>query len=150
MTGESTIRTFNLSKGKFMFRKTITLIALSLATTISFAQHEVGEGLSSDLDGKTIAWEYSGGRNYEIRFADGMLTYHRTNGDAAREWRSLVPYNARKIGENEYLVGWHEADRTNYVTLLFQLDQDRLFSSALLGNYDMIHFQEGRITSIGN
>jgi phenolic acid decarboxylase len=131
-----------------MLKNIFALVALSLVATICFGQHEIGEDLSRDLDGKTIAWEYSGGRNYEVRFEDGTVTYHRTNGDVAREWRSPVPYNARKVGADEYLVGWHEEDRSNYVTLLFQLGQDRLFSSALLGDYDTIHFQQGKINLV--
>jgi phenolic acid decarboxylase len=131
-----------------MYKKIFTSILFLVFAASSSAQHEVGEGLSSDLDGKTIAYEYSGGRNYEIRFEDGQVTYHRTNGDNAREWRSLVPYNAREVGTGEYYVGWNEADRKNYVTLLLHLNQNKLYSSALLGDYDMIHFQEAKITRI--
>jgi len=132
-----------------VFKKLSALFALSLAATFCWAQHEIGEGLSRDLDGKTIAWEYSGGRHYEIRFEGGELTYHRTNGEVAREWRSMVPYSARRVGEGEYLVGWHEVDLSNHVTLLFHLGENKIYSSALLGDYDLIHFQEGKITSIG-
>jgi phenolic acid decarboxylase len=131
-----------------MYKSIFTSIFLMVFAAGSSAQHEIGEGLSSGLDGKTIAYEYSGGRHYEIRFEDGNVTYHRTNGDNAREWRSLVPYNARLVGAGEYYVGWNETDRKNHVTLLLQLNQNKLYSSALLGDYDLIHFQEGRITSI--
>jgi hypothetical protein len=133
-----------------MYKKIITSILFMVFAAGSPAQDEIGEGLSSDLDGKTIAWEYSGGRHYEIRFGDGQLTYHRTNGEAAREWRSTVPYSAREVGEGEYLVGWHEIDLSNHVTLLFHLDQNKIYSSALLGDYDLIHFQEGRITKVSD
>lgn len=131
-----------------MFKNILITLSLFILAGSASAENEIGQNLSTYLDGKTIAWQYEGGRDYEIRFEDGMLTYHRTNGDVAREWRSMVPYMAREIREGEYLVGWHEKDISNYVTLLFRLDIKKVYSSAILDDYDLIHFQEAKITGI--
>lgn len=114
----------------------------------SLAADEITPNLSHDLDGKTLSWEYGGGRHYELRLADGMLTYRRTNGTEAREWRSHVPYNAHKIRDGQYMIGWHEVDISNYVTLLIDIKESKLYSSALLDDYDLIHFEQARIIRV--
>ncbi len=109
---------------------------------------ELGTNLTDMLDGTTVGWEYEGGRAYELRLEDGMLTYRRTNGRESREWRSLVPYLAHEVGEGQFMVGWQETDFGNYVTLFIDLANSRVYSSALLGDYDWIHFQEAEISSV--
>ena len=111
-------------------------------------QDELGANLTDKLDGTTVAWQYEAGRAYELRLEDGMLTYRRTNGRESREWRSLVPYHAHEVGEGQYMVGWQETDFMNYVTLFIDLANSKVYSSALLGNYDWIHFQEAEISSV--
>jgi phenolic acid decarboxylase len=131
-----------------MFKNILLGVFVTLIACSSLFADEISQNLSRELDGKTIAWEYDGGRNYELRVANGEITYRRTNGTNAREWRSLVPYTAHKIREGEFMIGWHEIDYSNYVTLLIDFNESKLYSSALLGNYDMIHFQEAKITDV--
>jgi|GEM_PF-1038008 len=132
---------------KLLSRFFLYTIFLTMASFNAFAD-EIGVNLNSDLDGKLIAYEYKGGRNYEIKFDSGRMTYHRTNGDGDLSWRSTVPYMTRKIAKGEYFIGWHETDISNYVTLLIHTEDKKLFSSAILGDYDLIHFQEAKIVSI--
>lgn len=134
--------------GKTVLTSLVYLLNCNILHAQEGQPDELGANLTDKLDGTTVAWQYEAGRAYELRMEDGMLTYRRTNGREAREWRSLVPYNAHEVGEGQYMVGWQETDNMNYVTLFIDLANSKVYSSALLGNYDWIHFQEATISSV--
>jgi len=131
-----------------MLKNSFWAVVISFFLITAVSADEIGTTLTGELDGTLLGWEYKGGRNYELKMDGGMVTYRRTNGTEAREWRSVVPYLAHKVHEGEYMIGWHEKDISNYVTLFINLNDSKLYSSALLDDYDLIHFQEARITGV--
>ena len=57
-----------------------------------------------------------------------------------------IPYRSRKIGDDLYIVNWHEKDKPDFVTLIFNFRNHVVCSSALRRyqtDKEEIHFQEG-------
>ena len=54
-------------------------------------------------------------------------------GDFTGEGQDGLPYNWRQIGENLVLVNWHNPEISNFVTLIFDFDENIVHSVPLLG-----------------
>ena len=126
-----------------------SLIALCAGTASADVTLEVSDDLESVLDGYALTYAYEHTRAFEVKFEDGTITYRFRMPDGEySDFRSPVPYFGRTLGPGRYYIGWHEEDVTNYVTLLINLGAMEIYSSAILGDYDVIHFQRAEISQI--
>ena len=103
------------------------------------------------LDGTRFEYFYQGGGGLQIAFADGQLQYEWISGPRKGNNAKEIPYQSREIGEDVYLVNWHEKDKPDFVTLIIDLKQNRLYSSAILRygtSKEMIHFKESTIKHV--
>jgi len=101
------------------------------------------------MDGKTIRYTYSGGLAFEVRFADGLASYKALgdSGDVSSE-NSDIPYQSREIRSGLIHTIWHETDIGDVVSLVIDLDANKIYSAALLGygaDDRMLHFEDGLI-----
>ena len=103
------------------------------------------------MDGKTIRYTYSGGLAFEVRFADGLASYKALgdSGNVSSE-NSDIPYQSRLIRPGLVHTIWHEESIGDVVSLVIDLDNDTIYSAALLGylaDDRMLHFEDGVIES---
>ena len=104
---------------------------------------EVNLEKATDLDGLVIAYTYSSGRAYELTFYDDRVTFAQLNTPAPK---ITLPYRARPLAEQMYLVHWLVPGRIGHVSLIVDLAAMRIHSSALMPG-QMELFEEGPITS---
>lgn len=86
------------------------------------------------LDGTRINWTYnSSGASMALSFQNGLAEYIWTAG--SRQGRSAkdIPYNSRKIGEDMYLINWVQPEKPDFITLIFDFENDAAYSSGLIG-----------------
>jgi hypothetical protein len=116
-----------------------------VALWVTPASAEVFGDLSGDLDGVSLTYHYASGRQYDVSFSGGKVSWQRK--DVAREPVSGVPYVARKIADNLYLVNWGRRELVESITVLMDFDKRTLYTSALLeGNVP--HFDLAKIVAL--
>lgn len=105
------------------------------------------------LDGKTIDYTYEGGWRFRVRFGDGRVGYEflgETEGEVSNA-NENIPYQARQIREGLYHVVWHETDIGDLVSLVIDIENERIYSAALLGYREAdvaLHFEPGILHSV--
>ena len=128
----------------------ITLMAIFLfsGTTISYAQDKKAEHL---LDGTSLEYLYQNGSGLSINFYDGKLQYEWIVGPPKGNMGKDIPYTSRKIGDEMYLVNFHEKHKPDFVTLVFNLKQNVMYSSAILRyctDKEMVSFSGGIVEHV--
>lgn len=94
----------------------------------SFANENKPEHL---LDGVNMDYFYQNGAGIHIEFYDGKIRFEWIAGPAKGVSRGDIPYRSRKIGDEMYLVNFHEKEVFDFITLIFNLKQNVMYSSAL-------------------
>lgn len=86
------------------------------------------------LDGLEIEYTYSDDVGTVVaNFYDGKLAYRWIEGPFAGVEVRDRAYQSRRIGEDLYLVSWHDTENLNFVTLVFDFGRKREYGSALIG-----------------
>jgi hypothetical protein len=124
------IKTSNLHKPKTRIMKQLVTIILALLsiTSQAVAQEKQDEHL---LDGTSMNYYYQTGTAVHIEFADGVAEWKWIAGP----WKNGVgkeKYRSRKIGDKMYLVNILEKGPSTFVTLIFNFNQNVMWSSVLL------------------
>ncbi len=71
------------------------------------------------LNGTSFTFQYQNAGAMDVSFADNQLTYKWIAGRNAQEPQQSYAYKSRKLDTDMYLVNWHEPDKKNYVTMVF-------------------------------
>ncbi len=116
---------------KISYRNFIIQIAIVMiaGAACSYATDEKPEHL---LDGISLEYFYQNGSGLSIEFEDGKLDYEWIVGPRKGNKGIDVAYKSRKIGDEMYLVNFHEKHKPDFVTLIFNLQQNVMYSSAIL------------------
>lgn len=116
------------SRSSFRYAKFV-LASLLFVTTAS-AQETKDDHL---LDGTSIEWAYTSGAGMILSFDNGLAQYEWITG--ARKGRSAedIPYKSREIGDNVYLINWVQPEKPDFITLIFDFNENLVFSSGLIG-----------------
>jgi len=126
-----------------------TVAALMLGVSaLAQATDEKPEHL---LDGTTLGYNYQNGSGISIDFYDGKLRYEWIAGPPKGNMGKDIPYRSRKIGDEMYIVNFHEKHIRDFVTLIFNLKQNVMYSSAIQGygtDKEMIHFSGGIVEHV--
>ena len=85
------------------------------------------------LDGMEIEYTYTDGGTVVANFDDGRLSYRWTAGPFAGTAVADRIYKSRQIGDELYLVSWHDTENLNFATLVFDFQRNREYGSALVG-----------------
>ena len=83
------------------------------------------------LDGTSMNYYYQNGGGIHIAFYDGMLKYEWIVGPRKGHKNQDLPYNSRKIGDKMYLVSWLEASHPDYTSLIFNFNNNVMYSSGI-------------------
>ena len=124
-----------------MKTKLTTLICLTLlSVALSSAQSETTEENKFQfgkpehfLDGYSLNFQYQDGTALHMEFYNGKAKYEWVAGPAKGNGNTDIPYRSRKIGSNLYLINWHEVDKKDYLTLVFDFEKMLMHSSIIVG-----------------
>jgi len=106
----------------------------------------VGGPATTELAGARFVYRYSTGPRYRLEFTDATVTFRlQTDPDKASPAGTL-PYRARKLRDDLYLVHWMAASRTIHVALVIDLAQRKIHVSGLMPGrlefFDMAEIEE--------
>jgi len=105
---------------------------------------------SQTLDGNSVTYNYPGLGTVKIDFNDGQLTYEWLEGDFKGTTRGELPYQSKLIGDKIYMFSWLEKPHYSFVTVVLNLGQNTMQSSAILNpqtEQEMSLFHSGNILS---
>ncbi|WP_299157794.1 hypothetical protein [uncultured Tenacibaculum sp.] len=83
------------------------------------------------LNGTSMKYYYQNGGGIHIEFYNGMLKYKWIVGPRKGNGNKELPYSSRKIGEKLYIVSWLEASHPDYTTLIFNFNNNVMYSSGI-------------------
>ena len=106
-----------------------TVVFFFIGSSYSYAEDQRPEHL---LDGRSFEYHYQNGSGISIKFYDGKLQYEWIAGQPKGNMGKDIPYRSRKIGDEMYIVNFHEKEKPDYVTLVFNFNQNVMYSSAIL------------------
>ena len=108
-------------------------ISLLLALTTSLVSAQ-DKGEEQVLDGTTIIWSYSSSdATMEVSFENGLARYEWIAGMRKGRGDQDIPYNSRQISEGVYLINWVQADKPDFISMIFDFNNKLMFSSGLIG-----------------
>jgi phenolic acid decarboxylase len=116
-------------------KKIIPLAILISFGFIAFSQNS--SSLEKDeylLNGTSFTYQYQNGGAIDISFTNGKLTYQWIAGRNAGKPVKTYPYKSRKLDDGVYLVNWHEPKLKNYITLVYNFNNNTCASSVIV-NY---------------
>ncbi|MBW1915110.1 MAG: MoaF N-terminal domain-containing protein [Deltaproteobacteria bacterium] len=128
----------------------IILMALFLLVGTPYSNAKDGKP-EHLLDGTTLEYYYQNGSGISIDFYDGKLRYEWIAGPPKGNMGKDIPYRSRKIGDEMYIVNFHEKHKPDFVTLIFNLKQNVMYSSAILRygtDKEMISFSGGIVEHV--
>lgn len=95
------------------------------AATSAFAETE------HLLDGTSMKYFYQNGRGVDFELYDGKLKYEWISGPRKGKGNKDLPYMSRKIGDKMYIVSWLEEAHPDFITLVFNFNNNVVYSSGL-------------------
>ncbi|WP_139955990.1 MoaF-related domain-containing protein [Flavicella sediminum] len=124
-----------------MKTKLVAFIFLSLFSIgLSFAQNKKTEETKFQfaqpehfLDGYSFNFQYQNGTAIHMEFYKGKAKYEWLLGPGKGNGNSDIPYRSRKIGNDLYLVNWHEVGLKDYLTIVFDFNNMTVHSSIIIG-----------------
>lgn len=114
--------------------KTVVLLFATLSMGFSvFSQNASSlEKEEHLLNGISFTYQYQTGSAIDISFAAGQLTYQWIAGRNAGKAAKTYPYKSRKLETGVYLVSWHEPKLKNYITLVYNFNNNTCASSVIV------------------
>ncbi|MBJ2175172.1 hypothetical protein JBL43_13040 [Aureibaculum sp. A20] len=100
--------------------------------TIEESKFQFGEP-EHFLDGYSLNFQYQNGTAIHMEFSNGKAEYEWVAGPAKGNGNSDISYRSRKIGDNLYLVNWHETGKKDYLTIVFDFEKMIVHSSIIIG-----------------
>ncbi|WOT04205.1 MoaF-related domain-containing protein [Shewanella youngdeokensis] len=112
--------------------KIISSLALALML-ISGSAYSKGINITEQhLDGTTMNYFYQSGAGIEFKIHDGMVDYIWLTGKKKGNGNKNVPYRSRKIGNKMYIVNWIEESKNDFITLVFNFENNVMYSSGIM------------------
>ena len=93
------------------------------------------------LDGIAFAFQYQNSGAMDVVFEAGQITYKWIAGRNADEPTQSYPYKSRKLDTDIYLVNWHEADKKNFVTMVYNFKSNTCAVSVISKYVDETPFR---------
>jgi hypothetical protein len=118
-----------------------TAFLLSLSST---AQEKIDEHL---LDGTSMDYYYQNGTGVHVEFTNGQFNWKWIAG-ADKGATGNEKYLSRKIGDKTYMINFKNSATSDFVTIVFNFNQNVLYTSALLNpktDQEQILFEGGII-----
>lgn len=99
------------------------------------------------LDGTSVNYYYQTGMAIHLELYDGKLKYEWIAGPRKGKGNKDLPYSSRKIGDKMYVIRWLEESHPDYMTLIFNFNNNVMYSSGILrfGTKDQFTVFDGGI-----
>lgn len=109
-------------------------LLLSLMLVVSFAAHAHAQKIETPplLDGTKVTYYYQNGWGAHVEFKDGKLKYQWISGPRKGHGNKDLEYRSRKIGDKVYVINWLEKSHPDFMTLIFNFDNNVMYSSGIL------------------
>ncbi|MGQ1788486.1 MoaF-related domain-containing protein [Saccharicrinis sp. GN24d3] len=119
----------------------ILLLVSGIGIGTSFAQNKTSPDVEKYqfgepehlLDGYSMNFQYQTGNAIHIEFYDGKGKYEWITGPGKGNGNKDIQYRCRKIGDDLYLMNWHETGLKDYLTLVFNFKNMTVYSSVIIG-----------------
>lgn len=139
-----------LTKAKIVNLRRITSAILLLLTSAT-VWGQAGTGDHS-LDGISIDWTYNNSEaRMVVSYAAGLGEYEWIAGARKGNSDSEIPYSAREISPNIFLMSWIQAARPDFITMIFDLNAMTVATTGLIGygtDNERLLFLDGVINSV--
>jgi hypothetical protein len=123
------------------------MLALLAITCQAIAQEKQDEHL---LDGTSMDYYYQNGNGLHVEFINGQYKSKWIAGpNTGLEY--LEDYRSRKIGPKMYMVNIMFVDSKNFITIVFNFNQNVISTSALIApgtDEEIIFFEAGIIENL--
>lgn len=126
-------------------KKLIMLLFILFASFSTLvAQEKQAEHL---LDGTSMKYYYQTGMAIHLELYDGKLKYKWITGPRKGKGNQDLAYKSRKIGDKMYVISWLEESHPDYMTLIFNFNENVMYSSGILrfGSKDQFTVFDGGI-----
>lgn len=127
----------------------VAVLVLQTAAVAAVAQ--VGTG-THNLDGTEVTWTYNNNdAQMRVLFANGLGQYEWIAGGPKGNSDSEIPYSSREIAPNIFLMSWVQADRPDYITMIFNFNDMTIATTGVLrpGSYKKrLLFLDGVINDV--
>ncbi len=122
----------------------IGMVAFLAISFQSFAQENQDEHL---LDGTSMDYFYQNGTAVHFEIFEGQIKYKWIAGPN-KDAEGQEKYRSRKIGDKMYLLNFMNEPSSTFVTLIFNFNQNVMYSSALIApgtDQELVLFDGGII-----
>ena len=113
-------------------KRIFSVIILVIAFTSSSIYAQDDRKSEHLLDGSSMNYYYQTGDGIHLELYDGMLKYEWIRGPRKGEGNKDLPYRSRKIGHKTYIINWLEQSHPDFMTLIFNFDNNVMYSSGIL------------------
>ncbi len=135
-----------------VFRMSKLFFVLVLAQTLAAAAWAQADTGGHVLDGTSVEWGYSNSdARMVVSFADGLGRYEWVAGARAGNRDEEIPYSAREISPNIFLMSWIQTDRPDFISMIFDFNAMTIATTGLIGfnqNDYRFLFMDGVINSV--
>ena len=83
------------------------------------------------LDGTLMVYTYPEMGTVRVSFENGSVSFEWVAGPLKGEAGEDFAYRARKIGDDQFFVNWHEPEAHGFVTLHIDFKAEQVHSSVL-------------------
>lgn len=133
-------------------RSTQTLaVAIVLLVTAATAWGQAGTGDHS-LDGTSVDWTYNNSEaRMVVSFSEGLGQYEWIAGGRTGNSDSAIPYSAREISPDIFLMSWIQAGRPDFITMIFDFNAMTVATTGLIGygsDNERMLFMDGVINGV--
>ena len=111
----------------------------------------MSDDLSNALDGKRLNYTYPEMGTVVVQLDAGKLGFEWIDGPLKGESGHGFDYRARKVGDEQFFVNWHEPETRGFVTLFLDLEKSFACSSVLAAyatENEQVLFHSASINSI--
>ena len=111
----------------------------------------MNEKLNHLLDGTTMQYTYEEMGTVLVTYDQGCIGFEWVGGPIKGETGGGFPYRARKVGEDQFFVNWHEPDMPGFVTLHIDFVSGHVHSAVLAAyasENEQIHFDTATIDQV--
>lgn len=122
------------------------LIVLSVFLFSGCAQKKA-ESLPDKLLGLNIQYKYDNDREYNVKLTKEGLSYRYVSGSKPEKWWGPFPYHHAVFDEKYQVVAWHEVGYGDYITLMIDLEDKKLFGSGIIAGKE-VHFEQAVIHTL--
>ena len=115
-----------------LFSLLTVALALSQTKATEINKFQFGE-TEHLLDGYSLNFQYQDGKAIHMEFYNGKAKYEWIVGPGKGNGNKGIPYRSHKIGDNLYLINWHETGIKDYLTIVFDFEKMVVHSSIIIG-----------------